>query len=1000
MLTALEKEEIAEFQLRQLSKAEKAGDHIGARFANMLVRAARKAQTSSRAIMISEQETRKLINGVAKVAVGAYVQEAVRLKRRQGLSLSFASDQRRVAKQLDLNLGALQHRFVTLTGRPLRRSVAKLEKDVNRAIRSVLKEGLGKKDSYKLLNIKLEKLGLKDKNPNTIKTWLRTGASFASNAARWDVSQNATGTWGYTYLTKRDDKVRPAHAEMDGYTRKKDDPCWLEIWPPNGWNCRCQIVVLKEPERQSRVRHDIADNVDEEFLFNVGVEFQQGDRPLSLADDCGAGSPGGKGFQEGNTCGSKGNKVIRYTHKDGKGLLNNAGLDRMRLTDDEESELVDVMDFGLQQPASDVKGTFYFTVEGEKKHKRLLELLKKASKSGIIRSEFQYEGKPNWESSDGQIAIDSKQVLALADGCGAGSPGGKGFQEGNTCQRGATSETPRTKDVRDIPSNDEFERYLRDNAEKWFLDENGILQLVHSYSRDTMEDKLGTLDASDYPFEETARKELDLTIKNRDILSPDVDPSTIKPDDYILVRHRTDDKWAKDFIKYGIDTRNAPPDKTLGRLTLNEANNWVQTRIEEPGLFVEPFEEDYNDGVIIQIKAKDLKKSLETESEANALVALYSRKDAIISGLIIPPEQILGRVEWDYGESKRKWTPNLANPNSGLIGADGSKATLSLSERLALVLADDCGAGSPGGKGFQEGNTCQRGYGGGGGGSATKMSPEKRGDYIDQFYELEEEEWGDIADEMGLEEGIDDSDAIEAYIDYMSEGDDDDGWEHVTEPSDTTNSLQSSRKEYRGALRDLDLLNRSIDEIGTLAGQMDGVRTDVYARESDEEEGAYAGIYLFTDSDEYEQRRIVSVDHNDELVVLNEYFVVDSKHRGSGLGTRIFARQVKAARDMGVGYLSTHAVRSDGMNGYYTWSRLGYDNTLKEAFGNIRNSTYEAVREAYPKATHISDLMRTKESRDWWKANGTSVHLKFDLNPDSLSMRRFEHYLEQKGMKL
>ena len=104
-----------------------------------------------------------------------------------------------------------------------------------------------------------------------------------------------------------------------------------------------------------------------------------------------------------------GDTVVRYTHKDGSGLLNNSELDLLRLTDEEQSELVELMDFGLQQPGSGTSGVFYFTKEGEQKHKRMIDLLSKASKKGVVRSETVLDQEPSWESEDGQIAVVQKQ---------------------------------------------------------------------------------------------------------------------------------------------------------------------------------------------------------------------------------------------------------------------------------------------------------------------------------------------------------------------------------------------------------------------------------------------------------------------------------------------------------------------------------------------------------------------------------------------------------------
>ena len=104
--------------------------------------------------------------------------------------------------------------------------------------------------------------------------------------------------------------------------------------------------------------------------------------------------------------GGEGETVVRYEHSDGRGLLNNQGLDRSKLTDDEEFELMEVMDFGLRQPPRETKGTFFFTKEGERKHARLISLLSKASRSGVVRREATVTGDVNLRTDDGQLAIE------------------------------------------------------------------------------------------------------------------------------------------------------------------------------------------------------------------------------------------------------------------------------------------------------------------------------------------------------------------------------------------------------------------------------------------------------------------------------------------------------------------------------------------------------------------------------------------------------------------
>jgi SPP1 gp7 family putative phage head morphogenesis protein len=50
------------------------------------------------------------------------------------------------------------------------------------------------------------------------------------------------------YVTVGDDFVRPAHAAMNGRVFRRDDPVWREWYPPNGFNCRCQVIALRAEE--------------------------------------------------------------------------------------------------------------------------------------------------------------------------------------------------------------------------------------------------------------------------------------------------------------------------------------------------------------------------------------------------------------------------------------------------------------------------------------------------------------------------------------------------------------------------------------------------------------------------------------------------------------------------------------------------------------------------------------------------------------------------------
>lgn len=52
--------------------------------------------------------------------------------------------------------------------------------------------------------------------------------------------------WRQTYRTAHDGKVRPEHAVLHNVTLPPSDPFWDEFYPPNGWNCRCNVVQVRK----------------------------------------------------------------------------------------------------------------------------------------------------------------------------------------------------------------------------------------------------------------------------------------------------------------------------------------------------------------------------------------------------------------------------------------------------------------------------------------------------------------------------------------------------------------------------------------------------------------------------------------------------------------------------------------------------------------------------------------------------------------------------------
>jgi hypothetical protein len=74
-------------------------------------------------------------------------------------------------------------------------------------------------------------------------------------------------------VTAGDGRVRPEHAQMNGYIKLVDDKFWDTYMPPNGWNCRCDVIQLDEGIETNTSGVKI-ENVPDIFQFNAGKTQQ------------------------------------------------------------------------------------------------------------------------------------------------------------------------------------------------------------------------------------------------------------------------------------------------------------------------------------------------------------------------------------------------------------------------------------------------------------------------------------------------------------------------------------------------------------------------------------------------------------------------------------------------------------------------------------------------------------------------------------------------------
>ncbi len=100
-------------------------------------------------------------------------------------------------------------------------------------------------------------------------------------AIKWNEFMEDGDRYNLQYRTAGDERVREAHAALDGVTLPPSDEFWNSYLPPNGWNCRCNVVqVLRDDYRMSdpEMAKAAGDACTEDpkqriFRYNAGKEM-------------------------------------------------------------------------------------------------------------------------------------------------------------------------------------------------------------------------------------------------------------------------------------------------------------------------------------------------------------------------------------------------------------------------------------------------------------------------------------------------------------------------------------------------------------------------------------------------------------------------------------------------------------------------------------------------------------------------------------------------------
>lgn len=147
---------------------------------------------------------------------------------------------------------------------------------------------------------------------------------------------------------------------------------------------------------------------------------------------------------------------------------------------------------------------------------------------------------------------------------------------------------------------------------------------------------------------------------------------------------------------------------------------------------------------------------------------------------------------------------------------------------------------------------------------------------------------------------------------------------------------------------------------------------------------------------------------------------------GTGLGVRMLAHQVAAARALGIAAITLWAGAGDDagrpLNGTWTWARCGFDAPLPypyaqrlKAIGAMRNRITAGVAdpgtaariawlEAWPvecaDAERVQQVMVSEQGRQWWKAWPDGCNMTFALEDGSVSRKVLAAYLQEKDVRI
>lgn len=139
-----------------------------------------------------------------------------------------------------------------------------LLEDIREAVQKALDEGMTLQQFQKELRPRLQARGwwgiarmtdpadgvekvVRLGTPARLRTIYQTNLRVSYLSGRWARLHRTKRAFPFLrYIAVKDSRTRPEHASWDGTILPVDHPWWDTHFPPNGWNCRCDVQPVNE----------------------------------------------------------------------------------------------------------------------------------------------------------------------------------------------------------------------------------------------------------------------------------------------------------------------------------------------------------------------------------------------------------------------------------------------------------------------------------------------------------------------------------------------------------------------------------------------------------------------------------------------------------------------------------------------------------------------------------------------------------------------------------